>query len=159
MYWDKFDIVLFSLLICFNAVTAQNNSLNDRMFPKNLVLCEIGGNGQILSLNYQRYITKKFAARVGIGTVLPFVYGVSFPAMFNYYLGNESDNLEIGLGFTHSFFTSYKNEEKTLIGTTIGWWHKMSTGSGVIRVSFTPFYDLKKNKFLPWGGLSFGFSF
>lgn len=128
---------------------------------KNLLFGEVGGNGLTFSINYERFLTKVISVRIGYGILFIPVssWFNCLPMMINY---NFSKPVEIGIGIVPYAATSstnnggYFGEKKQgiLITTTIGF--KRIKKGIVARFSFTPFYNIRDNKFKLYGGISFG---
>jgi hypothetical protein len=167
--------ILLIILLYTNLISQTITSTNYETFPLNLsiktdtvisyamrnsIFGELGGNGVLITLNYEYLILKNIGIRVGYGGM----YGVgsSMPMMINYYIGKEK-KLELGVGLVYlPVWKSNINlgEEKTgLLAFTIGHKYQKETGGLVLRISLTPFYSFQQNRFLFFGGVSAGIAF
>jgi hypothetical protein len=158
--------------------TPRGSSSQD--FAPNAIYVELLGNGLIYSVNYDRLISPSTGFRVGFGYI-----GISggtdadgnsisaslltIPATFNYFIGSidsrgmmSSSKLELGLGivFVHAgaSYGGLSGGGSGIGGTaTIGYRLQPWDGGFVFRIGFTPVFVL--SDFLPYGGLSLGYSF
>lgn len=134
------------------------NLLSSRM-AKNFIFAEVGGNGVLLSINYEHLLNEKVGIRIGAGTAG--YSGLTFPIMLNYYFF-EKPKLELGIGLlsvSNMMSNDLIGEEGTLISFTIGLKSYKANGGFLFRLSFTPFYNLSNSKFILYGGLSAGWAF
>lgn len=160
-----FNAIMFLLIFLFvPLISAQENSDNietkDSVLEKNYWFVEAGGNGILLSINYERLIFDKIGLRTGFGTLA--LYGLTVPAMINYYFGSNRQ-LELGIGIV---YTNYFPKEggfihngEFLIGTTVGYKFQKENSNIILRFSFTPFYSTSEDKVQLFGGISLGFAF
>ncbi len=114
----------------------------------------------MLSINYERLIFNKIGLRTGVGTIG--IYGLTIPAMINYYFGSNSQ-LEFGIG---AVYTDYFPKEgglihngEFLISSTIGYKYQKENSNIILRFSFTPLYSTMEDKVLLFGGISLGCAF
>ena len=153
-------IIVLSYLLSMYGFAIQKGA-GEENFSRNVIFLEAGGNGVGFSVNQEGFFTKKVGLRLGLGSLA--VYGLSIPIMLNYYLGEDNNKLELGAGITHfSKGTDdgvFGDRSTVLIGVTMGLRHQNKYHGVVIRVSFTPLFNLSTNRFIPFGGLSLGFSF
>ena len=157
-------ITLLVVLLFIPLISAQENFINielqDSVREKNFMFVEAGGNGVLLSINYERLIFDKIGLRVGAGTIG--IYGLTLPAMINYYIGSNRQ-LELGIGtvytdyFPNEFGVIYN--EEFLISATIGHKYQKENSNIILRFSFTPFYSYKEDKVFLFGGISLGCAF
>lgn len=160
----KSTILLIILLtwvtnhICQIENINYNNRLNrgysfDTDYAKNALFAELGGNGFLFSVNYERLIHKNIGIRIGYG-------GRVYPVMINFY-GNGNNKIEAGFGISYiaEEIQFFDNQKTMLIATTLGLRHQKSAGGTVVRLSFTPFYNPTTGKVLLFGGISLGWSF
>lgn len=127
----------------------------------NWLYVELLGNGGVISLNYERYISDNLSFRVGLGTVI--TIPVLIPIMINYSYKNI---LEFGIGIVPyanaptgswggEFFAHKKNG--LLITSVAGF--KRRYKSFIYKLSLTPFYNPDGSIWGLSGGLSFGIAF
>jgi hypothetical protein len=161
----KKTIIGILLTITSFTVWAQdiNNVYDNENYSskENVLFVEAGGNGILLSMNYERLIKNNIGLRIGVGS-LGF-FGLTMPAMVNYYIGNER-KLELGLGLIYTDYFEIETKEsfpngKFLIVGTIGHKFQRQEGGIVLRFSFTPIYNPVDEKIIPFGGISIGYSF
>jgi hypothetical protein len=153
-------LILF-LVILQNKILGNGLLPDDDGYSKNVMFVEAGGNGLGFSLNYEGFFSRKVGIRLGVGSLL--IYGLSFPVMLNYYVGKDNNKLELGAGIVRfnggADDSIFGDEATTLLGFTIGLRHQKQFKGVVVRVSFTPLYNPEKDRFIPFGGLSVGFTF
>ncbi len=153
-------ILIILYLVLFQNKILANNLFPDDSYSKNVMFVEAGGNGLGFSLNYEGFYSRKVGVRLGVGSLL--LYGLSFPVMLNYYVGEDNNKLELGAGivrFNGGADSIFGDEATTLLGVTIGLRHQKQFRGVVVRVSFTPLYNPEKDRLIPFGGLSVGFTF
>jgi hypothetical protein len=160
----------FFLLAGF-AASAQN--FRDTFSARNAFYAELGGNGDVYSLNYDRIVYQKvmFKAgfRVGVSSNLFFlpdetgVYPV-VPIEALGMIGRYQKNFEFGLGYTRRF-TNNPEVLQNMYFSRIGFRYQPPRGGLVVRVAFTPFLSTEINEktpgpaIIPRFGLSIGHSF
>ncbi len=131
--------------------THDDASIRDAVFG------EVAGNGMLLSLNCEKFVTRDFGIRIGIGTLTG--EHVAVPLMFNYYRGRRY-KLELGVGFVFlprwNSNLSVGKEGSAVISSTVGLRFQPEDGGVLLRFSFTPYHDLAYNRFHLYGGLSLG---
>jgi hypothetical protein len=146
-------------------IESQSFTINDTLnfsysqFVNNFIFAEVGGNGVLLSINYEHLLNEKVGIRIGAGTAG--YSGLTFPIMLNYYFF-EKPKLELGIGLlsiSKMMSNDLLGEESTLISFTIGLKSYKANGGFLFRLSFTPFYNLSNNKIIFYGGLSAGWAF
>lgn len=159
------SLLLIIILLTNFASYAQ---LSEQASKKNQLYFELGGNGIIYSLNYERLLTENLTLRAGFGITpgIIFVEGtfVHIPVTVSYLIGGARSKFETGLGAVYfsgsdiKVFGLKSGELSEVALTGIIGYRYTSQGGFVFRVLFTPFYNSSiKSKFLPSGGLSFGF--
>ena len=153
--------IIILLILLADPIFGQDSLESSTTIRSNVFFAEACGSGLLFSMNYERLFNNKFGVRVGVGSAG--LFGLTLPAILNYYIGKEK-KLELGLGLIYTDYFSdnggkYISNGKFLITGTIG--HKFqSEKSGIIfRFSFTPIYNPFKGKILPFGGLSIGYAF
>ncbi len=139
----------------------NNDTLNlsNSQMAKNFIFAEVGGNGLLLSINYEHLIKENIGIRIGAGTAG--YSGLTLPIMLNYYFF-EKPKLELGIGLlsiSKMLSNDLIGEEGTLISFTLGLKSYKKNGGFLFRLSFTPFYNLSKSNFVLYGGLSVGWAF
>lgn len=153
---------------------AQNtqNSLTNSNSVRNVVYIELLGNGAYLySLNYERNVYRSVWGRIGgsYGTII-FSPVVTFPTGISYLIGREGNYFEIGLGATFVYikdnsFDLFNDEdtEESHFGVsptgTLGYRYQPMQNDLFFKIAFTPFISTLTHKFVPFGGISFGYSF
>lgn len=159
------------LLLLSYAASAQN--YRDSFRARNAVYGELGGNGDLLSANYDRIVYQKSmvkaAFRVGIASNLffseeePGFYPV-VPVEALGMIGRFQKHFEFGLGYTRRF-TNEPDLLRNMYFSRVGFRYQNPTGGLVVRVGFTPFLSTESNTkspgpaFIPRFGLSVGQSF
>jgi hypothetical protein len=124
------------------AVTSQSDFVfESESCHENAAFGELGGNGLILSINYERFFSRRFGFRVGYGIV-----GGAIPLMVNWYVGTKYQ-LELGAGvvFNPSWKTLTLTEESKgplLLTSTVGFkFDAPPCGGFFVRASLTPFFN------------------
>jgi hypothetical protein len=152
---------LFIILgIC--KVDAQNN---------NAVYVELGGNGYLYSINYERTFSNNLIARGGIGLSAG---NIALPFHFGKYFGNGSHHVEADLGLTYIHGkVNPENSYDDLVARSqyfatafLGYRYQNPEKKSIFRIGYTPLYKLYDsyapfdNNFLyHWAGVSYGFKF
>jgi hypothetical protein len=161
--------VLSLLLICSRASWAQGGKI-----ASNSLYLEILGNGAVYSLNYDRMFSNSMSGRIGIMNI-PVDEATSgvdeddakvglttLPIMINYLKGGNH-KLEIGGGVVVIIVSADIKEIGTIVGSgvvgtaTFGYRYQPRAGGFNFRIGFTPIFG--QGGFVPWGGLSLGYSF
>ncbi|HQF42505.1 MAG TPA: hypothetical protein PK073_06290 [Ignavibacteriaceae bacterium] len=159
------SLLLISILLTSFASYAQ---LSEQANKKNQLYFELGGNGIIYSLNYERLLTESLTLRAGIGITpgMIFVEGtfIHIPLTVSYLIGGARSKFETGLGAVYlsgsdiKVFGLQAGELSAVALTGIIGYRYTSRGGFVLRVLFTPFYNSSaESKFFLSGGISFGF--
>ena len=157
---------------------AETSQAGDRAPRNNLVFLELGGNGILYTMNYDRAIAGGFTVRVGVGhlaeganPIAGDVQTASLPAvgapfLINYVRGRGRHRLEVGAGVTLLYAsarasTRYRAAtaaDLTPLATAlIGYRYVPPEGGFTYRAGFTPL--VSDAGVLPWGGLSVGYLF
>ena len=122
----------------------------------NLIYGEVGGNGLLLSMNYERYFTKNLSFRVGFGTRI--YDGLTYPLLINY---SFEIPIEIGVGiipYSHIGISEFfENHSSILITSTFGF--KRINKGFIFKISITPFFNPDNSKLKLLGGISLGIAF
>jgi hypothetical protein len=147
----KYILQFFICVISTQGLSAQVE------FKKNSTYFEVGGNGIVLSFNYERQLTKDpgFGFRLGAG-IVPLV-GLSIPSGINYLIKANKENsfMEVGFGITY-LITDEKpldNVEKINFVPSIGY-RRHSSRKRFFRINFTPI--INNSVVIPLVGISFG---
>ncbi|KQC02453.1 hypothetical protein [Pedobacter sp. Hv1] len=166
----QYILTIICLLICTNTF-AQSN--------RNSVYVEIGGNGGAYSINYDRLFILsqqlRFAPRIGISWLGSDRF--TAPIEANLLLGKNSDSknfAEFGLGttivskkskningFTLSDEIIDEKGMNALLSSRLGFRHQKPQGGFMYRIGFTLLYNSYPidHKFIPFGGVSLGYTF
>jgi hypothetical protein len=141
-------------------------------YSRNSVYVELGGNGLLYSVNYDRRFTDHFGGRAGF-----MIFGgesdeltddqvsiAILPVMANYLVGLGSHRLELGVGLlfgvagadTENFGTA-STAGIGGVTTTFGYRYQPTGGGFLFRAGLTPFYSDGRPQL--WGGVSVGYSF
>ena len=130
-----------------------------KSFKRNTVYFEIGGNGLVLSLNYERQITNKpglgFHAGIALAGDKP-----AFPlgAKYLFDLGKQKSFLEVGAGVTiaeldmwkANYNQSYENPYKAGFIPSIGYRHHSPKGF-MWRINYTPVFNKYRTELVFFG--------
>ena len=142
----------------------------------NTIFVELLGNGGLYSLNYDRLINDYVSIRGGFsyisvgassGTSSASVTLMTFPVMANFLVGSPSHKLELGAGPLFAYASGSSSggvggavsaSGFGVAGTAvIGYRYVPYDGGFHFKVGFTPLFGA--GGFLPWGGISFGYTF
>jgi hypothetical protein len=143
---------------------------------KNNLQLELGGHGFAYSLNYERIIVNlaKYKTTIQLGaSYYPPSIGFRdmwFPICINELFSFDKHHLEAGLGFVFNREAGRDLENNptewfwsTLAAGRIGYRYQKPSGRLLLRIGFTPFYELDRyshgDKFHPSGGVSIGYAF
>jgi hypothetical protein len=146
---------------------------------RNSVFIELGGNGLLYTLNYDRVVNEIFSIRGGIGylsldgtttsggqTRAGKVSMLGIPLLANYMLGSDNHKLELGAGMTLFWASGTVSSADMVssgsgigaVGTAVlGYRYVPRNGGLTFRIGFTPLFS--NRGFLPWGGVSLGYVF
>lgn len=166
--------IFLSVLIA-GGVMALAPSTTHAQAARNAAYVELGGNGFLYTLNYERFFTPKLSARGGLMTfsVSDTDQGTDVSATINvvpltatYFLGT-THRLEVGAGPMLFRLTgeadppgvaSVSAGGVTLGATsTLGYRYQSPTGGILFRLGITPF--MLGGDLSVWGGLSLGYAF
>ena len=164
-------LILISLIIVCNAcsifaleiypVKEDSTEQIKSEVKKNLSYIELGGNGIILSINYERYISENLSFRIGLGNDI--YTGSFYPLMINYTFDLP---FEAGFGIVPFSFGGRSRiaeeifaDQKNGVLLTFLLGYKKTFGRFLFKASFTPHFNPKNSEFLPFGGVSFGVTF
>lgn len=176
----KAGFILFFL--CFSA-KAKGQEIVNKSYKKNAAFVELGGNGFLNSINYDRLFTLKDSLikasfRIGVGLYKTDESSGSsvvkvLPLEINFMLGRTKNYFEFGIGYTPSFgYRTYrkdsliyatKNFDFNIVGR-MGYRYQKPEGVIFFRIGATPiiyhdYFNDGRLKIAPWGGISAGISF
>ena len=152
---------IICLLILFPTISIAHPD-SSTVLKKNTVYAEVGGNGIVYSLNYERvfYLKNKprFCGRIGIA-VFPQPFpgdgvAVVCPGEINLFWGGEHNFLEIGTGFTYNSV-----ENAHLLIFRLGYRFQKPEGGFLFRIAATPVLSSEIDQPVFWAGLSVGYAF
>ena len=158
---------LVFILIAIEITIAQDTNIN---FKKNQLYLELGGNGLVYSINYERLLSENFTLRGGFGITPGLIFAegtfIHIPITASYLIGSKSSKFETGLGATYFAGTDIKvfgldtGDQSLIFLTGIIGYRYTSPGGFVFRILFTPLYNSETEpEILPYFGLSLGFAF
>ncbi len=132
----------------------------------NSLYFELGGNGGLYSVNYDRRLDDHWVMRVGISWMDLCVFScaqvTTVPLAVSYLIGPGSHLFEVGMGVT-PFIRSRGGEGPELLAYGVpmaGYRYQPRHGGFSFRAMATPLVRPgEREPVLPWFGLSFGASF
>ncbi len=154
----------FALAFLFLALAGFAQQHSESLGRKNAVYVELGGSSVWYSLNYEHRIpiqvNKRFALGGGV-SVIPVQNSNFIGIVSANYLSGHKNIFELGISPAYIFTNS-----EFLISARIGYRYESSKGF-LFRVGFSPVYGEFSlaghgdggKAVLPWGYLSFGYSF
>ncbi|MDR5592052.1 hypothetical protein [Christiangramia sp. SM2212] len=168
----KLTIVLSILTISIHNIHAQDS------IKKNSIYTEIGGNGVLYSINYERlYNVSKLiniTSRIGYGYfTINRIKANSIPFEINglYAIAKQKHFIEIGSGITY-LDTKDLNDDPLditalIYAARLGYRYQKPTGGIMYRIGITPLYDFYSDKqnlirskvWFLIGGISIGYNF
>jgi hypothetical protein len=138
----------------------------------NDVFIELVGSAPIGSVNYERLFGSHVGLRLGVGYLRATSFlgndldRVEFPAVLSASLGEGPHRLELGAGAVPGVLTASGagHRVETPATAVIGYRYCSTEGGFLFRATFTPLIDTwdsswKGNRFIPLGGVSFGYAF
>ena len=159
-------LAITSLLLLLTAATAHAQQP-----PRNAAYVEIGGNGLLPTINYERRFTDRWAGRIGFTVVTgeeadgdtDVTYGLPVMANFiSHPAGNHHVEAGGGLlfvvGDAQEFAPGDEDDEQIANAalTGLAGYRYQRPGRGfVFRAGFTPFFA--DGEFFPFAGISFGY--
>lgn len=153
-----FKSAILLTLICLSLIFNSQAQI-----PKNNINFEILGTGFIGSLNYERVFIQKdayhIAASLGLGASIADEPS-TLPFTFTFNKGMEKNFLQLGLGYTGILDSDYREH---FFHGVVGYKRIGSRGFS-FNIRLTPIYFIDKQMrsdftVMPWGGMSFGYSF
>jgi len=154
-------ILLLLTCISLSGFTQTNDLISLKPQKTNSIYLELGGNSFLYSLNYDKLFRTSDATKIALGAGLEYLtymnadgndYGASLcltPAV-NLLFGKASHNLETGVSL---FLIS----GTVLPAARIGYRYQPVNGGFLFRIGFTPI--ITTSIFIPWGGISLGYTF
>ena len=153
------------LLVCFSSSILLSQTVVETSAKKNSIYLDLGGYAVWYSLNYEHKISlatnHRFALGGGISIIPPdedanFLIGASVN-----YLYGKVHNLEVGISPSYDL-----TGKEFLFAPRIGYRYEAPKGF-LFRIGLSPVYgnfftnDASDNQkeFVPWGYISFGYSF
>ncbi len=168
----KLLIILIVFVSFFSTKLYSQQGLPFFLEKKNTVDVTLGGGGIFVSVNYSRivFVESKYflCASVGIGTA-PFIGGSTYPHQLSINFGKKRDFLELGLG--GSYWIGKTNASGYTITDfsynlmpSIGYRRNFSNNFvfkiyGTAFINLAGVYVFEDYPVVPFGGLSFGYSF
>jgi hypothetical protein len=156
----KFVFLIIGFFFCLPSAFSQSNSRN-----ASAIFLELGGNGGITSLNYDRRFqpgTGGFGGRIGIGIgegrlghIFPELVP-TIPLAINYLTGEGSHHLEVGAGVTIATSELKRDPKSVFFVPSLGYRLQSPVRRFSFRAFVSPFIASKVNIS---GGLSFGICF
>lgn len=173
----SFTLITAALLCAGPALHAQTGAR-----AQNAVYVELGGNGGLYSVNFDRRMGDAFAVRVGIGTWTTEdlflgdeaeVSIVSVPVTVSWVPAAANRGVEVGGGVllgNRSREEAFEGGETSasFVSLTgiLGYRYQPASGGFMFRVAFTPFFGLgdedeayPESGFMPSAGVSLGYTF
>jgi len=162
-----FSIVSIILLAQEDHGSKVNIFPSDTNARKNIVSVELGGNGFIYSLNYSRLVCRRWIIRMGFVTLFDATDHSEYGFPFEIYSRSISGKhrFEIGAGLTSALITEkgYKKDFNMFAFLRFGYGYLKPGGRFYYRFGFTPIIDftseLNNKPFIPFGGISAGYTF
>lgn len=162
-------LVVLVLIITQNRINAQSNltekQKNDSSQRAQIVFGEIGGNGLLLSANYDfRFFKsqKGLGMRVGLGFFGGSGGGiVTVPVGLNFLAGKAPNYLEVGAGYTYATFTggsdSFFSGSGGVFVPSIGYRYQPIDKGFVALIFVSPLVSLGTGGgWIFWGGIGIG---
>jgi hypothetical protein len=164
--------ILFGFLFLISFVASAQN-YRDTFRARNAVYAELGGNGDMLSANFDRIVYQKsmLKAALRVGVASNMFFSVEEPGFYPVVpvealgmIGRFEKHFEFGLGYTRRF-TNEPGLMQNMYFSRIGFRYQRPTGGLLVRVGFTPFLSTETNikspgpAFIPRFGFSVGKSF
>ena len=144
--------IIVVIIILNNHLYSQENESED--LPGTAFYLEMGGKF-FSSLNIDFGINESNRFSLGVSPV----YGDIVPSIIYYHLGGKKSRFELGCGIGYIIILTEEVEHEefkdiTLHGV-IGYRYQKKNGF-IFRAGFTPIFFF--DKFIPWIGISFGYS-
>lgn len=165
---NKYSLVIL-LFLGFISLNAQEQ------YAKNAVYIELGGNGGLYSLNYERAFSPHVLVRIGFASwSVSEMFGgeksiTTIPVMINSLFGSGSHKIEGGIGVMLGSEQNTgndampKSKESILALTgTAGYRYQKPSGGILFRAGLTPFINIGNSEYPDYnisGGASIGYAF
>lgn len=162
--------LLIILIIILKSISLFSQNTNENSYARNTIFFELGGNGGIYSINYDRiFIIKhlKFSIRAGMSFFvfkleenkpIKIQYSPRFPIQLNLLIGKRNNYFVVGYGGT-----PYWYNDQSITGAffpNIGYRYQRDEGGTFYKIEFSPcIFDEGEYTFIPWGSLGIGRSF
>jgi hypothetical protein len=165
-------------LCCLSLAPAWARAEEQRDANNSLYL-ELGGNGAIYSLNYERFVRDDVSLRLGFGyvslkganidggTVTADMTLLTIPVTASYLgIGAGNHRLELGGGVVFADINGSSSSDGAkafgsasgVVGTAMaGYRYVRPRGGFTFRAAFTPLFG--EGGFQPWAGVAFGYGF
>lgn len=153
---NKLKLILIAAIIPLLSYA----QVSEKPIRKNSLYLELGGSSMLYSFNYDRLIPLSRSIKLTVGAGMEYVtqltvnevnYGAAYciTPSANLLFGSSSHHLETGVSvFTHT-------SSSTLIpALRLGYRYQPRNGGFLFRAGLTPLFG-----FIPWGGVSFGYTF
>ena len=158
----KITLVLFITVFSHGLLFAQE-TIEDITpdFRHHSIYLELGGNSVLYSLNYDYSLSLSEGAKLALGAGLG-LYSIDsysdgpFPTKANLFFFTPEANILFGKN-SHHFETGASLLLFQIPALRIGYRYQPRKGGFLFRAGFTPF--VVGMSFIPWGGVSFGYSF
>ena len=180
----KFALIMLacclSVLFTFaqDTISLKHESQKSKVYtdrPPQAIYAELGGNGILLSVNYDRRFNKRTTGlgfRAGLGysfdSYTPFV---TVPVAINYLMGKRNSFFEVGVGETAVFIGNVKDYGGISIGDedftskevllitalNIGYRLQPVKGGFNLRAGFMPLFVKSSTSILPYVSLGYNF--
>jgi hypothetical protein len=167
-----------SIALCSLALAPAWASADPAREANNSLYLELGGNGAIYSLNYERFLRDDVSLRVGFGyvslegakinggTVTHDVSLLTIPVTASYLgMGSGNHRLELGAGAVFADIAGSSSSDGAeafgsasgVVGTAVAGYRYVRPGGGfTFRAAFTPLFG--EGGFQPWAGIAFGYT-
>jgi len=154
-------LLLFSCWLATSSVNANPNAC----------YVELGGPSILYSINYERLFLDRIAARIGYSYVGGQPTLTTVPFSVSYLLGSKNHRLESGIGCMYATFSNFSADQSFWLAggepildgfggnVYIGYRYQPITRGLVFRAGVAPSFSWRLDYFLPWFGLSLGYSF
>jgi len=155
----------FVIVILLISNTLYSQIITEKVYPDfkhHSVYLEIGGSSLFYSLNYDYTLRITNGLNLAVGSGFAYsprsmadYQGYTFviaPAC-NLLFGYSSHHAETGLALL-----SWGTVESTFLSARIGYRYQRPSGGFLFRIGYTPIFD-GYDGFMPWAGVSFGYTF
>ncbi|MBS4014309.1 MAG: hypothetical protein KGZ97_11215 [Bacteroidetes bacterium] len=168
----KFFIFLISIMVsAANTYAMSENSdlpKAESDYKKNSAYLELGGNGILYSIGYDRLYKITNYSKLTLGSGLTYIFSEYYnrhrlwaSPQINYLIG-EKKFLEVGIGLTIPVITDNYINMPPLIGFyRLGFRYQREDGGLQFRIGLTPICLVSESRLsiAPWAGISIGWTF